>query len=275
VKTLRRRGLVVLLCAAALPLLAATPGAYVAGTLDDRIDLLVRDGYDHPAEALGQLAQLRHEGHEPPAMTRRLLEAQAVIQAQAGRATEAGASAERLLVLSREQQDPLAGAASNLARALVAETGGQLDVAAALAQSAVNVYQAGCPAAPGAVPPAPPLAAGPPAATCEYRSLWRALQILERRAIGLGQMTAAREASQAAFDVADAAGDVYRKAVTLSTLGFIAARSGQPDVALRAIAQARRMAASLSDPVAMVRVRLNEARIADQRGDIDASMRIT
>jgi len=263
------RFLLATLCAVVLS------GAAHASALDDRIDLLVRDGYDHPAEALDQLAQLRRSAGDSPAVLRRLLEAEAVIQAQAGRAAEAGELAERLLLLSREQQDPLAGAASNLARALVAETGGQLDVAAALAQSAVTVYQADCalPAAAAAAASAPPAATMP--AGCEYRSLWRALQILERRAVGLGQMGAAHDAAQAAFDLADAAGDVYRKAVILSSLGYIAARSGQADVALRTIAQARRMAASSSDPVAMARVRLNEARIADLRGDVDAGLRST
>jgi len=249
----------VVLFALALPVHAAT--------LDERIDLIVRDGYDHPAEALAQLAQWRAGSGESPAVARQLLEAEAVIQAQAGRANQAGELAERLLALSREQQDPLAAAASNLTRAIVAETAGQLDVAAALAQSAATAFQAGCP---------PVATAGASSALgCEYRSIWRALQILERRAIGLGQMTPAREAAQAAFDLADASGDVYRKALSLSSLGFIAARSGQVDAALHSIALAKRMAASLFDPVAMARVRINEARIADSRGDIDGSMRVT
>jgi diguanylate cyclase (GGDEF)-like protein len=256
---------------------ATTGGIYSAGSLDDRIDLLVRDGYDHPNEALAQLQQLRAGAADAPGTARAFTEAEGVIQAQAGRATEAGALAERLLMLSREQNDPLAGAGSNLVRALVAETAGQLDVAAALAQSAVSVYQAGCPptAMASAAHASAALAASAVPASCEYRSLSRAWQVLERRAMGLGQMAAARDAAQAALDLADAAGDLYRKSITLGSLGYIAARSGQADVALRAIAQAKRIAASLPDPVALARVRLQEARIADLRGDLDAGLRAT
>ena len=258
-----------------------TAGGYSAGTLDDRIDLLVRAGYDRPAEAIASLAQMRRAVGDAPApvIAREFVLAEGIIEAQAGRSNEAGTLAERLLSMSREQQDPLAAAASNLVRALVAENAGQLDVAAALAQSAATVYEAGCPrlsAHAGAALPAEAQASSAAAATtCSYRSLWRSLQMLERRAVSVGQMPAAREHAQAAFDLADWAGDVFRKVYSLSSIAYIAARNGQPDVALRAIAQAKRMASTLSDPIAMVRVRLNEARVADLRGDAEGDLRAT
>ncbi|HJV62620.1 MAG TPA: GGDEF domain-containing protein [Albitalea sp.] len=261
----------VLLAAAVLA--SAAWGAQAPGSLEDRVDLLVREGYDHPAQALAGLARLHAATPQAAAHARLFLEAQAGIEAQAGHAREAGALAEQLLVLSREGQDPLAAAASNLVRAQVAETAGQLDVAAALAQSAATVYQVGCPRAPGASAPASRAAPDAAMAHCDYRALWRALQILERRATGLGQFPGAREHAQAGFDLADAAGDLYRKSFTLGTLAYIEARSGQLDAAQRAIAQARRMAASINDPVAQARVRLNEARVADVRGDAEAALR--
>ncbi len=256
------------LCALAPAPLLATP----SGALEERVDLLVRRGYDEPREAIAELQLMRVGAVDMPATARLFVQAQAVIEAQAGHATEAGVLAERLLELSREQQDPLAAAASHLTRAIVAETAGQLDVAAALAQSAAGVYQPAC---------APPAMAAriddtpAKAAACDWRSLWRALQVMERRALGLGHFPAAREHAQAAFDLADRAGDGYRKALNLSSLGYIAARSAEPESALRSIAQAKRMAAALVDPVAMARVRLNEARIADARGDADAGLRAT
>ena len=91
--------------------------------------------------------------------------------------------------------------------------------------------------------------------------------------MSLGHFAAAQEHAQAAFDVADSAGDLYRKAMSLSALAYIAARNGQPDVALRAIMQAKRMAALHGDAVTMARVRINEGRIADVRGDADGSLR--
>jgi diguanylate cyclase (GGDEF)-like protein len=231
------------------------------GSLDDRLDAMVREGYDHPAEAVRRIEQLSAASPELPART--VVQALGIVQGQAGRIADAGARAERLLALSREQQDPLAAASSNLVRAVVAETAGQLDVAAALAQSASTVFESACPRT------------APPAPNCDYRALWRALQLLERRAVSLGQLQAAQGHAQAALELADGAGDPWRKAASLSALAYIAARSGQADVALRTIAQARRMAAGLQDPVALARVKLNEARVADLRGDADLGLRAT
>jgi diguanylate cyclase (GGDEF)-like protein len=256
----------------------AVTGGYSAGTLDDRIDLLVRQGYDHPVEALATLKQMREAAGDTvaPVIARSFALAQGIVQAQAGHANEAGALAEQLLVISREQQDPLAAADSNLVRAVVAETAGQLDVAAALAQSAAGAYQPGCPHhGPGAPAASEAAQASPAPQACEYRSLWRALQVLERRAVSVGQTSAAREYAQSAFDLADWAGDTFRKAYSLSSLAYATARNGQSDLAARSIAQARRMAASVSDPMAMVRVKLNEARVADLRSDADATLRVT
>jgi diguanylate cyclase (GGDEF)-like protein len=258
----------------AAALLALLGPAHGAVPLDERVDMLVRAGFDRPRESIAELRQLRATTTETPARERLLLQGEAIIEAQAGRAIEAGQLAERLLTLSRTQEDPLAAAASNLARALVAETAGQLDVAAALAQAVVSALQPAC-----AVKPAPVAASGSdaagPAVPCDWRLLWRALQVLERRALSLGHFAAARAHAQAAYEAADAAGNAYRKALSLSVLGYIAARNGELDDAARTIAQAKRLAASLGDPAAMSRVRLNEARIADARGDADGGLRAT
>jgi diguanylate cyclase (GGDEF)-like protein len=243
--------------------LAAAGGAR-ADTLDDRVDALVRWSFDHPAQALARLEQLRRAAASSPAGDRVFLQAAGQIEAQAGRAVEAGVLAERLEALSREQRDPLAGAASNMVRAAVAEAASQIDVAAALAQSAAAVYAPACPPAMQA-----------PSALCDHRSLWRALQIMQRRAISLGQLALAQEHGQRALDLAAGAGDVYRKAFSLSTLAYVAARDGRAEDALRSIAQAKRMAATLDDPIAMVRVLMNEARVADARGDADGGLRAT
>jgi len=238
-------------------------GAASAVTLDERVDALVLEGFDRPDAARARLEPLRSQGDGSTATARLFLQAAATIEAQAGRAVEAGALAERLLALSRDAPDPLAAAASNLVRALVAEAAGQFDVAAALAQSALTVYQSAC----------PPAAAMSPA--CDYRSAWRALHVLERRSLSLGQMVDAHVQLQAAFDLADAAGDAYRKALSLSRLAFTAVRNGQTDDGLRAIAQATRMAAGLGDPALIARVRSNEARVADARGDRDGALQAT
>lgn len=251
----------------------ANPGAEL---LLDRIDQLVRLGYDHPDKALAALDQLQAQTDAPsPALRREFLLASGIVVAQAGRTATAGASAERLLALSREQQDALAGAGSNLVRAVAAETAGQLDVGAALAQSAATIYELGCPLPNSPFPRASETAPAVPPSRCDHRSYWRALQMLERRALSLGQMAAAREYAQAAFDVAAWAGDAARKAQSLAGMAYVAARSGQPDVAQRSIGQARRMATATNNSYVIARVRANEARIADLRGDFDAGLRIT
>jgi len=256
-------------------LLTASPNAgYVAGALEDRVDLLVRNGFEHPVEALAALEPLSRMADNAVATRRLFLQASATIEAQAGRATEAGALAERLLTLSRETGDPLAAAASNLVRALVAENAGQLDVGAALARSALTAYQPGCPPA---IRTALHSTADPsgPAPPCDYRSVWRALHVLERRSISLGQAAVSVAHSQAAFELADWAGDAWRKTYSLSLLAYAAMRDGQADNGLRAIAQAKRMAAAIADPVLMARVRSNEARVADARGDRESTLHAT
>jgi diguanylate cyclase (GGDEF)-like protein len=256
---------------------AATHHTHVPNSLEDRIDLLVRDGHDRPGESIARLEQLRREAASPPELARVFIQAAGTIQAQTGHEAEASALAERLLVMSRDTHDPLAAPASNLVRALVAETAGQLDVAAALARSALQVYQGACP--PNVrMPVLPPDTAEPPASvgsTCDYRSLWRALQVLERRSRSLGQMAAAHQQAQVGFDLADWAGDTYRKAYSLGLLAYTLQRNGQPDNAQRAIAQAKRMALAVGDPALMARVRNNEAWVLNARGDVDGALRAT
>ncbi|HUG22989.1 GGDEF domain-containing protein [Piscinibacter sp.] len=250
----------------AIVLAGPASGAPTADTLEERVDHLVRWSYDHPDEALARLRSLGRGVAASPARDRLLLQAAGQIEAQAGRAAKAGEHAARLEALSRPQQDPLADAAAQMVRAAVAEAASQIDVAAALAQSAAAVYERTC-------PPAVPAPAA--ASDCDYRSLWRALQITQRRAISVGQLTLAQQKGQRAFDLADWAGDVYRKAFGLSTLAYVAARDGRGDQALRSIAQAKRMAATLDDPLAMIRVLMNEARVADARGDAGSGLRAT
>jgi diguanylate cyclase (GGDEF)-like protein len=233
---------------------------YVAQSIDDRVDLLVREGFDRPDEAKRWLLQLRHDVDDTPAMKRLFLQAEATIEAQGGAVADAGRAAEQLLALSRDAADPQAVAASNLVRALVAENAGQLDVAAALAQSALNVYQPACPSDARAAAPAP---------MCDYRSVWRVLHVLERRSMSLGQVAASASHARAAFELADWAGDPYRKPYSLSVLAYSSVRNGQADDGLRAIAQAKRMAGAVGDPALVARVLSNEARIADARGDRD------
>ncbi|HJV95104.1 MAG TPA: hypothetical protein VJ608_03670, partial [Albitalea sp.] len=236
----------------------ALPPGFAAMSLDDKLDNLVRAGYDRPDEALALLDGLRRSS-----APRVWLQAAATIQAQAGRTAQANALAEQLLALAHDGSDPLAGAAANLVRAIVAESAGQLDVAAALAQSALEVYQANCPAGP----------ADP--ARCDHRSRWRTLQLLQQRALGLGLLSAASAHAGSALGAAEAADDPYRQSLSLATLALLAAREGNQDKADQAITRAKRRAATVDDPLLTVRVRNIEAAIADLRGDHATTLRLT
>ncbi|CAG1016943.1 putative signaling protein [Burkholderiaceae bacterium] len=239
--------------------------ACAADALEARIDRLLRDGFDHPAAAIAQLRQLR-AATPPGAAARLLLQTEGLIQAQAGREAEAHALADELREMSRDGALPLAAADASLVRAVAAQTAGQLAVAATHAESAAAIYQPGCSrTADGTLP----------AQTCDYRALWRALQLLERRAMSLGRFPLAQQHAQTALDLADAAGDIARKALSLGSLAFIAANAGQHEDAQRSVAQAKRMAAQVGDAALMARAKSYEALVADLRGDADAGLRAT
>ena len=258
-----------LLAVAALALTLAWPaagdpgptrGGHAPGSFDDRVDLLARDGFERPAQALLALAQLERETPASGATTRVLLQAQGSVEAQNGNAVKAAALAEQLLSRAADEPGGRMVAASNLVRALVAETAGQLDVAAALAQSALPSFQAGCP---GAAVPAQP----PSDLPCEYRSAWRALRILERRALSLGVTVTATAHAQAALALAEWAGDPYRQALSLSALAGAAQRRGEPALARQLIARAKHLSPHGAGLVQQVYISNAEALLANATGD--------
>jgi len=245
-------------------LLAAQAGsaapAYQRNTFEDQIDTLVNDGFEHPARALVQLRQML--GRPASAeQERQLLQAVGSVEAQVGGVVQAGAAAERLLALSRDDPSGRALAASNLVRAQLAENTGQIDVAAALAQSALPAFQAGCPGAPPAAP------------ACDYRSAWRTLQILERRATSLGIPVNEAAHAQAGLALAEWAGDVGRQSVNLGTLALLAQRRGDPVLAQRLISQARHLALQSDDAAVQSRASNAEARLAAAQGDHKRALR--
>ncbi|MBS0446453.1 MAG: diguanylate cyclase [Proteobacteria bacterium] len=221
---------------------------YVAGSFEDRVDLLVRDGYDHPDSALARLQALTGG---TPAAQRMLLQARGMVEAQAGRAADAGEHAEQLAALAARTGDPLAAPAAALVRASVVETAGQVDVAAALARPALDAYQAQCRGA---------------AHACDYRSEWRALTILERRALALGQDALARNLLDDSAALAERAGDDWRHAYSLGSEAGVLAMLGQRDAAEHAMAEARRIGAGTGDPALKARLLSSQAYVLSADG---------
>lgn len=282
--------LMALIVALAVPAVAGQGtghGGFDPGSLEDRIDLLVRDGFERPTEALLALQQLRLGGATSPASTRLLLQAAGSVAAESGRVEQAAALAEQLLSRSAGEPGGAMVASSNLVRALVAETAGQLDVAAALAQSALPVLQAGCPVsavAPPATSAMPAALAATPAASvsatplppgtpCDYRSAWRALRVLERRALSLGLTVTATAQAQAGLALAEWAGDPYRQVINLGTLAVAAQRRGERTLARQLIAQARHLPAHNSDFAEQAYLGNAEAQLASDPAEAKAALR--
>ena len=246
-------------------LATATPAdGFVRDPLDEQVDTLVHDGFERPAEALATLKQLLQQHASGPEERRVLLQAIGSIEARAGGAVRAGAIAEQLLMLATHGPGSRAVAASNLVRALVAENAGQLDMAAALAQSTLPVFEAGCP---GAAPN--------PAVTtprrCDYRSAWHVRQMLERRALSLGVPATAALHAQAALALAEWAGDTPRQSANLSSLAILAQGRGEPGTAQRLMGHAKRLAAQTGDPVLRADMSHGEAHLAAMQGNHKAS----
>jgi len=239
-------------------LLLAAGSAHASVSFDTELDLLVRDGFERPAQSLAALGEWQRVRASTPAAQRAVLQAIGSVHAQSGATVEAGTAAEQLLALTRDDTSGRSLAASNLVRAQLAETAGQLDVAAALAQSALAVFEVGCEDA------AP---AQTRADTCDYRSAWRALHILERRAVGRGVYVSAETYVRHALKLAEAAGDAWRSALDTSALALYAQRRGETDDAQRLIAQAKRLAVQSNDLAQQARVGNYEARVIDVRGD--------
>lgn len=238
----------------------AADSSFVRDPFDEQVDGLVDQGFEHPAEALVALKQLQREHAAAPDDVRVLLQAIGSIEARAGAALRAASVAEQLLTLAADGPGSRAMAASNLVRALIAENAGQLDVAAAFAQAALPAFEAGCPGA-----------AQRPDTTetrrCDYRSAWRARQLLAQRALSLGVPATANSHTQAALALAEWAGDVRRQSGNLGMLAMLAQGRGEPGQAQRLMGQAKRLAAQSGDLVQRAMAANGEARLASMLGD--------
>ena len=233
----------------------AAPAPHI--DFDAQVDALVRDGFERPDQALAALKQMQQQ-HTAPDERRALLLAIGTVDARAGATIEAGALAEQLLALAPDDPSGRALAASNLVRALIADNAGQLDVAAALAQSALPAFQAECGGSGGAPAGAP---------RCDYRAAWTALKVLERRAQSLGVPVTAAAHAQTALELAEAAGDSRRQALNLGALALYAQGRGEREAAVWLIAQARRLVVKSGDPAQEAQLANVQSRLATLQGD--------
>jgi diguanylate cyclase (GGDEF)-like protein len=244
--------------AAALPLLAAASGARESL---ERLELLVRQGYEQPDAALQSLQAL-HPAAGDTAGERAWWLARGLIEARAGRTAEAQASAERLAAMRDSKADAMAGADAELVRAVADDNAGHLDRAAEHAQGALLAYERLC--GREAVAPRP---------DCDPRSRWRAEALLATRAAAQGVVVAQRRHWEAAAAIAHDAQDAYLEAWALALLASSHAVANEFDQATRALGQAARIAKASGNPELQARVKLSESRVQSRRGELAAAAR--
>ncbi len=253
---------------------AAEPAAAAQPSLEEQIDAWVRRGFDRPDQALAALQALDAADAAPPAVRRALLQARGIVLAQSGRDVEAARWVAALQAHAQTYRDPQAEAAASLVRALAAQTAGRLDLAAPLAQSALDTVRAACPTMPDGVAAVAPGGTPDGAKRCDYRTAWQALQVLQQYGSRKGVLVNATAQAQAARDLAAWAGDSYRLTLSTAELAWLTARSDGFDAAHPLLRQAQRLAARSGDPVLLVRVNMAEALIASQREELDAMRRL-
>jgi diguanylate cyclase (GGDEF)-like protein len=300
----RPSGTALRLLGALLLALAACAGARAAGgpnptaaadapaAFDVRVDALVGDGFERPARALAALQALQRGAGASLDERRVVLQAIGSVEARSGATQRADAIAEQLLALVPQDASGRVDAAANLVRAEVAETAGQIGVAGALAQTALPAFQTGCAQAaaqatsasastPASTASAPTASASASAAesapasssTCDYRSVWRALQILERRALSQGLPAAAAVHARAALALVERSGDASRQATNLGALALYAQGRGEPEAAQRLLARAVHAASQTHDLAQRARMSNVRATLASMRDDHPAALR--
>jgi len=238
----------------------ASPSArWIAGSLEDRVDHLVREGYERPQPARGELERLRAKPGLSPRENIVVLHGLATVELQANHLAEARAIGGQLTAQARDANDPIGAAVAQLVHGLIADTAGQVDEAAAAAQAALGPLQQACNAAPLE------------SSDCDYRSTWRSLRLLERRSMALGALPVARAHEQSALAVAARAGDVQRQVMSLGTLAILAQRSDEPAAVQPLLQQAFRLADASGDPALQARTR-NDAAAASANGVSKANM---
>ncbi len=241
----------------ALALLAggsAAPMAAVAAqpplpTPQAMVDALVQAGYEEPGPVMASLkAAIGRQGPGSPE-ARMLLLGQGLVAAAAALEADTAAAVAALGALTAE---PLAAPDAALVRATLADTQGDGAAAVQAAQTALDAYRQLCPAQVG----------------CDYRSSWRALQLLARHLDRRGQSSAARERALEAVALARTAGDKAREAWALAVAADIRSAGASPADDQRLLAQALQLASQEGSPALQARVRIYETRMLVRNGDL-------
>ncbi len=244
---------------AALPASPPPAAPSPLAALQDSAEEAVDSGYDHPAQALASLDALAARYALPPGAARVVALARGLVAAGAGRLPESAAALAALEAL--RDSEPLAAADTLLVQATREAAQDHMDKAAAAAQAALDIYGRLC------------SGTAPPAAGCDPRPAWRALQLLTMQAHGQGRTDAALQHAQAALDLARRTSDLGLQARSLAAVADLKAVQGEHDRARSLFTDAERMARLEGSAMTLARLKLYETRIAERRGDSTAAQR--
>ncbi len=238
--------------------------------LDDQLELLLRQGFDRPEQALHRVREMQkdraHARHSLP-----LLLAEGRLLVLAGQFEAAQAVAERL------SRSPEARDSALLLQAEWADRQGQGERATGLARQALAGLSLHCPSAASLQSPnasAASVSAGARSAlpaSCDFRLSWSALRLIERNQIRAGTLPLAEATVQWGLALAQAAGDRHLAANSMGSLAMIAQMQDQAEAANRWLAQARQLAQG--DALALFKIKSYEAYVASLRQDSAAKLR--
>lgn len=252
------RALLMAACAATLCLADA---ARAGDALRERLDHLVRLGYEQPDQVLLQLERLRSESKAASAQElNEILFSEAQIEAARGSgASRARELADRLRAQADTSGQAMLAAQADLVGAIVADTAYQIDTAGALAERALRVLEPACKAS-GDLP-----------ATCDYRATWLALRMFERFQDYAGAHARASSLRAEAMNLVERAKDAYRLAITLGAQALAATRQKDEVATHRMLDRAEYLAGNDLDTRA--RVKMIEAMTANDRGQPETGLR--
>ncbi|MCV2420903.1 GGDEF domain-containing protein [Paucibacter sp. DJ2R-2] len=245
--------------ASAVPALPAVAWP-VERKLSDQLELLLRQGFDRPEQALRRLRELQQQA-DKPAQALQLLLAEGRLLVLSGDFVQADQVAERLA------RQPEARDAVLLLRAERADRMGAGEQAQKLAQQALAGLSQACPSAASLQAQTPSTL---PAA-CDFRLVWVALRLIERSQIRAGTLPLAEASAQTALALVQAGGDRHLAASSLGSLAMIAQLQDQPEAASRWLGQARQLAQG--DTLALFKIKSYEAYVAGLRQDGPAKLR--
>ena len=232
---------------------AEDPALLTIPRLQASIDECIEAGLESPGPALSGLEMLLRETPAGTGRNRMLLLGRGIVAASSGNSPAIDAS---LHGLGQLHDDPLAAADADLVRSVLSDNLGQSEPGVRSATAALEIYRRYCPAQPG----------------CDYRSSWRALQMLSRHERRRGQIISALEDARGALDIARVAHDRPRQAIALAMVSNLEAEGSEPAVSQQHLAEAVQIGRELGDPALMSRLESFVQADAERRGDLPAAL---